>query len=115
MPQTVMQMSTESSAKAGSSGKSARGGFFFALKGKQGEEELRESRRAVTLLGGRVAGVFEPRVDPATFTEQDFSEDERARWEAFCSTDRPIIVIEKCKPTPDAYPRAWAKMTKKPL
>ena len=71
------------------------GGVFAALKGPQGEEELAEGKKAITLLGGEAE-----RVCPFTLPD---------------GGQRRILVIRKVRPTPAAYPRHGGKMKKSPL
>ena len=70
------------------------GGCFIAMKGQLADVELDEAKRGISLLGGRVAQVFEYRVADAVHR---------------------AVVIRKEKKTPDAYPRAFAKIKKTPL
>ncbi len=71
------------------------GGRFFAYKGEKGREELDAAQTAISLLGGRVAKI----------------------WDAPTSDGSPacLIIIEKEKHTPKAYPRKWGQIKKKPL
>ncbi len=70
------------------------GGLFLAMKGAQAAQEAREAARAIERLGGRLA-----------------------RIEAYTVADAThyAVVIEKCRPTPSGYPRAFAKIKKSPL
>ena len=70
------------------------GGYFLAMKGAAGDEELEEARRAIRTLGG----AFER-------TEQ---------FEIGGALHR-VIVIRKTAHTPPQYPRAWTRMKQKPL
>lgn len=70
------------------------GGSFLAMKASAAEEELDEARRAVTVLGGRVRTV-------ASYGLGDLT--------------RRVVVIDKLRPTPAAYPRRFAKIKQKPL
>ncbi len=72
------------------------GGWFYAMKGPDADEEIREAARAVRILGGAPAEIVRCPV-PGTDT-------------AHC-----IVKIQKTEPTPEAYPRAWAKIKKAPL
>lgn len=79
------------------------GGAFLAMKGKRGEEELKASTSAIRKLGGEVARVHSitlHRPIPRDGTEEE---------------TRCLIEIKKIKPTPVEYPRAWAKILKRPL
>lgn len=71
------------------------GGKFIALKGAEGEIELREAERAIEKLGGVLRS-------SAPFTLGN-------------AGGRVILVIEKVGPTPAVYPRAFAKIKKNPL
>ncbi len=71
------------------------GGVFAAMKGPSCQEELQASARAIPLLGGKVKNV-----DELTLSD---------------GSVRHIALIQKCKPTPAAYPRHGSKIAKKPL
>ena len=75
------------------------GGTFLAMKGPLAERESEEAKRAIPMLGGRIAGIFsrELRDGPG----------EPLRHAA--------VRIDKIRPTPPAYPRAYARILKKPL
>lgn len=72
------------------------GGYFIALKGASGEEELEEGKKAIMTLGGNISGV------------QSFIL-------PFENSERTIIHIHKAKPTPKKYPRKPGVPTKNPL
>lgn len=74
------------------------GGKFIAMKGKNAEFELSESKKALAILGGKLASVNEVRL-------RDDDEE----------IIHPLIVIDKNTKTPAAYPRAYAQISKKPL
>lgn len=74
----------------------APGGTFFAHKGPRSDEELAGAERAIALLGGESAGKHPYRTAPS-------------------EPEQYILRIEKKKPVPPAYPRAWAKIKSKPL
>ena len=71
------------------------GGVFAALKGPEIEEELKESEKAIALLGGKLEEI-------CRFTLPDGSK-------------RTILRIRKISQTPTKYPRNSAKITKSPL
>jgi 16S rRNA (guanine527-N7)-methyltransferase len=71
------------------------GGRFVALKGADGEVELSEAENAIRKLGGKL-------ISQKSFTLGD-------------AGGRVILEIEKVRPTPAAYPRAFAKIKKAPL
>lgn len=72
------------------------GGLFLAMKGPEPEEELAEAKAAIRALGGTVR-------DVARYT--------------ILGTDvtHSAVVMEKTAPTPEKYPRRWAKMQKEPI
>lgn len=72
------------------------GGTFLAMKSVDSGEELRAAEKAVAALGGRVALV------------KDY---------AIPGTDvvHRAVLIEKVKPSPQSYPRPFAKIKKAPL
>lgn len=72
------------------------GGWVMAYKGAHSQVELDESRGAITLLGGRVAGLHPIQVPGL---------DER----------RSLILIHKQQPTPHKYPRASGVIRSRPL
>ena len=74
------------------------GGRLVALKGLRGKEELKESAKAISILGG--GNVRDLALDLQT---PDGPE------------SRHLIVITKEKPTPKQYPRNYSAITKKPL
>ena len=70
------------------------GGKFLAMKGALAQEEVEEARRGIERLGGHVLRIFEYPVADAV---------------------HKAVVIEKLRPTPPQYPRAFAKIKKAPL
>lgn len=70
-----------------------KGGVFIAYKGKADEESV-EAENAVKILGGKIK------------KEKKFS---------LNGDDRTVIVIEKTNETPTEFPRANAKIKKRPL
>ena len=70
------------------------GGYFLALKGPELDEELKESAKALKVLGGEVAEI-------GRFSLGGYT--------------RNIALIKKAAPTPKAYPRKAGNMQKKPL
>ncbi|WP_416353841.1 16S rRNA (guanine(527)-N(7))-methyltransferase RsmG [Agrilactobacillus fermenti] len=71
-------------------------GYFLALKGRQGADELTKSRFAIATLGGKY-------IKTKSFTLPDSDE------------ARDIIVIQKRKQTPNRYPRKAGMPAKQPL
>lgn len=70
------------------------GGYFIAMKGPSGIEELEEAKKAIEILGGVVRGI------------EDFEID---------GNRRILISVKKVKRTPPSYPRGQGKPRKKPL
>lgn len=73
-----------------------KGGYFIALKGSGGREELEEGKRAVTILGGKVREILSFQLPIE-------------------NSDRTIIHIQKVKNTPKKYPRKPGVPSKNPL
>lgn len=71
------------------------GGRFLAYKGEKGREELEAARQGIEILGCRLVKILD----------------------APTSDGSPacLIIIEKEKQTPKAYPRKWGQIKKKPL
>lgn len=70
------------------------GGVFLAMKGASAEDEAAEAAHGLALLGGRLERIAEYPNGGAVHR---------------------VCVIRKLKPTPAAYPRAYAKIKQKPL
>lgn len=73
----------------------ALGGKFLALKGSGAEEEIKQAKDAVKLLGGKITQTTE-----YTLPNGD---------------GRTLVVIDKVSATPDKYPRTSAQIKKKSL
>lgn len=71
------------------------GGWFYALKGPEGEQEASEAAEAIRLLGGTLR-----RIDPLRLPD---------------GQRRTIIAVEQTRPAPVGYPRPWGQMKKRPL
>lgn len=80
------------------------GGRFLAMKGSAGKEELSEAKKAIAVLGGKLISFEETEL---VCTVADTCPDNVQK--------RTMILIEKVSPTPESYPRQYAKITKKPL
>lgn len=74
------------------------GGKFLAMKGKRGEEELRDARSAIKRLGGECVATH--RITLRSDAEED---------------TRYLFEIQKVTPTPAEFPRPWAKILKRAL
>lgn len=72
------------------------GGYFIAMKGKQGKDEIEQSKRALSLLGCKIISINE--------TELPESHETRIN-----------IVIQKEKETNIKYPRLYKDIVNKPL
>ena len=75
------------------------GGYFISMKGQRGEEELEGATRAIKLCGGAESQIIRADLTP------DGKESESRR----------LIITKKVENTPKIYPRAFAKISKKPL
>lgn len=71
------------------------GGYFIALKGSSGKEELKDSYKAIQVLGGK--------------------EEKTVEYTLPNGDRRTLIVIKKISHTLAKYPRNKGQMTKKPL
>ena len=71
------------------------GGYFAALKGSGGNDELKEAKNAIKILGGKVEEVFD--------------------YELPTGDGRTLILIRKVSETPEKYPRNKGQMKKKKL
>ena len=72
------------------------GGWFLAMKSVDSDAELDVARSAVEHLGGQVYGTRDYPIPG-------------------CEVRHRLILIQKCRPTPKKYPRAFAKIKKDPL
>lgn len=72
------------------------GGYFIAMKGQGGNEEIKEAFKGIEILGGHVEKVI----------SLELPDNAGAR---------DIIIIKKIKETPKKYPRAFAKIKERPL
>ena len=72
------------------------GGRFLAMKAVDSDEEIRGAKSAVAQLGGKVEDIRDYTIPGTDITHR-------------------VVVIGKVKPTPDAFPRAFAKIKKAPL
>ena len=71
-------------------------GYFIALKGQTGEDELIESKRALETLGVQIIDV----------KQIELPEE---------AGSRTNIYTKKYKKTPNKYPRAYGQIKNKPL
>ena len=80
-----------------------KGGVFAAMKGRSGEEELREAAHAIEVLGG-AAGELQKRV--LRYAEKTGNDEEMTRY---------FLTVGKRQFSPKIYPRPNSQITKKPL
>lgn len=73
-----------------------KGGYFIAMKGPSGYEEVNEAKKALSVLGGTIKQIIETKIV-----------DEKI--------NHNIIVIEKVRSTPAGYPRRFAIIEKNPI
>ena len=71
-------------------------GNFIALKGPKADEELKDSQKAITTLGGKVSEVEELQLP-------------------YSSEERTLILVQKVKMTPKKYPRQAGTPHRKPI
>ena len=72
------------------------GGAFLAMKSVDSDEELRQAKSAIAQLGGSVESVQDYTIPGTDVTHR-------------------LVTIHKVKPTPHAFPRAFARIKKNPL
>ncbi len=72
------------------------GGRFLAMKGTDCGQELNAALPAIQILGASVERIFDYQIPHTNVTHR-------------------IILIQKTAPTPEKYPRRWAKIQKSPL
>ncbi|MDF7639721.1 16S rRNA (guanine(527)-N(7))-methyltransferase RsmG [Lactobacillus sp. ESL0791] len=73
-----------------------KNGNFIALKGPKADAELKDSQKAISVLGGKVLAVKELQLPHA-------------------SEERTLILIKKVKATPKKYPRQAGTPNRKPI
>ena len=79
------------------------GGYFCALKAVGGKDELEQAKQAAATLGGTATELKEFALkDPSGKTAED-------------ALKRMIILIQKTTPTPEKYPRRFARIQSDPL
>ena len=78
------------------------GGQMIAMKGPDGEAELADAARAISLLGGRSGTAKRLTLPPAPAPGEE-------------TALRLLLLIDKMEPTPSAYPRPTPKIAKKSL
>lgn len=76
-----------------------KGGLFLAYKGTDVEAELIDAEKAISLLGGKLESIYEPRGDLLPYF----------------SLQHKVLLIKKIKDTPSKYPRKAGIPSKNPL
>ncbi len=71
------------------------GGVFIALKGKEGNNELKLASNGIKKLGGKLENIFS--------------------YNLPCGDERCLIIIKKISPTQKRYPRSYNEIKTKPL
>lgn len=71
-------------------------GYFIAMKGPQVQEELEGSKNAIKKLGGEIEKLID-----INLQDEDMA--------------HKLLIVKKCKNTPDTYPRKFAQIEKKPI
>lgn len=82
-------------------------GKFLALKGPDGQEEMRKALGAIGTLGGRVHELLQYELVSATEDPESIPEEEIAL--------RSILIVRKKKKTPKGFPRRGDRIKKVPL
>lgn len=72
------------------------GGRFLAMKGTDCGQELNAALPTIQILGASVERIFDYQIPHTNVTHR-------------------VILIQKTAPTPEKYPRRWAKIQKSPL
>ena len=72
------------------------GGRFLAMKGTDCGQELNAALPAIQILGASVERIFDYQIPHTNVMHR-------------------VILIQKTAPTPEKYPRRWAKIQKSPL
>lgn len=74
------------------------GGQFIAMKGKNAEYEIKDARRALSILG-----ITDLKCEEITLTGSEET------------LTHPLVIMKKGAKTPKNYPRPYAQISKKPL
>lgn len=72
------------------------GGYFIAMKGPSVDEEIKNSKKAISLLGGKLEKVIEVEIEDSDLNHN-------------------LVIIKKINNTPKKYPRRAVKISKKPI
>lgn len=72
------------------------GGVFLAMKSTQSDQEIQAAEGCISFMGGQIADIIDYTI-PGT------------------NVSHRVVSITKVAPTPENYPRKWAKIQKSPL
>lgn len=72
------------------------GGYFIAMKGPSVDEEIREGKNAISILGGKIDDIIKVAIEDSDLNHN-------------------LVIIKKIKETPSIYPRKAGTAIKKPL
>lgn len=72
------------------------GGYFIAMKGPAVEEEIKEGKNAIAILGGKIEDIIKVEIEDSNLNHN-------------------LVVIKKIKHTNKVYPRKAGVVSKKPL
>lgn len=72
------------------------GGYFVAMKGPSVEDEIKEGKNAVSILGGKIEDVINIEIEGSDLNHN-------------------LVIIKKVKETPKTYPRKAGTAAKNPL
>lgn len=72
------------------------GGYFIALKGPMLNEEIKNAKKAISLLGGEIENIKNIRIP-------------------FTNIEHKLVFIKKLRQTPNKYPRNYGKICKMPI
>ena len=73
-----------------------QGGYFLALKGPLADAEVKDAKRAISILGGKIEDIYEADIP-------------------FTDLKHKIVVVKKVGQTPLKYPRKAGIATKNPI
>lgn len=72
------------------------GGYFVAMKGPSVDDEIKEGKNAVSILGGKIEDIVKIEIENSDLNHN-------------------LVIIKKVKETPKVYPRKAGTAAKKPL
>ncbi len=72
------------------------GGYFVAMKGPSVEDEIKDGKNAISILGGKIEDIIKINIENSDLNHN-------------------LVIIKKVKETPKMYPRKAGTANKKPL